>query len=374
VSKQDSCARGSRFEEWASASGSRYLVTARPAAIARDALIRRLPKVQLHCHLEGTVRPETFRELAAEHGVPSTRASGPLEATYAFETFREFLLTFADVCKTLKRPEDYARVARDYAIDAAAQNVRYAELFISPSVWTYFHEGLDVRETVAAMRAAFDDEGARHGLRVELICDLTRNFGVERAFETARVAVALAEADLGVVGVGLGGDEANFPAALYREPFAFARAHGLHAVAHAGEAAGAQSVRDAVEILGAERIGHGVRALEDPAVVELLVQRRIPLELCPTSNRRTGAIAPDAPHAIADLDAAGVLCTIDADDPALFSTTLEAEYRIVADLCGPAALGRFAVNAIDASFASAQRKADLGAELNSALGVETKSP
>jgi aminodeoxyfutalosine deaminase len=338
-----------------------------------DAPGARLPKVQLHCHLEGTVRPETFRELAALRGVASARAEGPLEDTYAFSTFREFLLTFAEVCKTLQRPEDYARLARDYAIDAAAQNVRYAELFVSPSVWTFFHHDLDVRATFEAMREAFDDEGGRRGLSVALICDLTRNFGLERAFETARLAVTLAGADVGVIGIGLGGDEANFPPALYREPFAYARAHGLHAVAHAGEAAGAESVRDAIEILGAERIGHGVRALEDPAVIDLLVRRSIPLELCPTSNRLTGAVAPGAPHPIAQLDALGVICTVDADDPALFSTTLEAEYALVATTCGQDALARFAANAIDVSFADAARKAELRRELAAAIHLETNA-
>jgi adenosine deaminase len=341
-----------------------------PAAYSKR-FVRRLPKIQLHCHLEGTVRAETFRELAAARGVESARARGPVDDTYAFATFREFLLTFAEVCKTLQRPEDYARLARDYVADAARQNVRYAELFVSPSVWTFFHKNLDVYETVAAMRAAFDEEGARHGVSVALICDLTRNFGVERAFETARLAVSLAEANLGVVGVGLGGDEANFPPAPYREAFDFARAHGLHAVAHAGEAAGPQSVRDAVEILGAERIGHGVRALEDPAVVELLVRRRIPLELCPTSNRLTGAVPAGAAHPIAELDARGVVCTIDADDPALFSTTLVDEYDIVAQACGPAALARFAANAIEASFAGDGRKAELRRELAAAVSAET---
>jgi adenosine deaminase len=342
----------------------------REALGALEALVRRLPKVQLHCHLEGTLRAQTFRELCRVHGVESARAHGPLEATYAFATFGEFLLAFAEVCKTLRRPADYARLARDYVVDAAAQNVRYAELFISPSVWTYFHEGLDVRETVAAMRAAFDAEGARRNVSVALICDLTRNFGVERAFETARMAVDLAETNLGVVGVGLGGDEARFPAAMYREPFAFARARGLHTVAHAGEAAGAASVRDAVEILGAERIGHGVRALEDSAVVDLLVARRIPLELCPTSNALTGAVPSGAVHPIRELDARGVICTVDADDPALFSTSLDAEYALVAGICGPAALARFAGNAVEASFASSERKDALRKEL-AAFGLET---
>jgi adenosine deaminase len=338
---------------------------------ALASFVRSLPKVQLHCHLEGTVRAETFRELAATRGVESVRARGPLEATYAFATFRDFLLTFAEVCKTLQRPEDYARIARDYAAEAAAQNVRYAEIFISPSVWTFFHRELDVAATVTAMRAAFDDARAAHGIEVAFICDLTRNFGVERAFETARLAVQLAELGLGVVGIGLGGDEANFPPALFREPFDFARAHGLHTVAHAGEAAGAHSVRDAVEILGAERIGHGVRAREDSAVVTLLAERRIALECCPTSNRLTGAVPAGAPHPIAEFAARGVICTIDADDPALFSTTLQHEYELVAEQCGAAALMRFVRNAVDASFAPAALRAGLHRELDRFPSLKT---
>ena len=315
------------------------------------------------------MRAETFRELAALRGIESARARGPLANTYAFKTFGEFLLTFAEVCKTLQQPEDYARIAHDFALDAATQNVRYAEVFISPSVWTFFHPLLDVHATLTAMRAALDEACARHGMEVAFICDLTRNFGVERAFDTARTAVTLAEAGLGVVAIGLGGDEANFAAELFREPFAFARDRGLHAVVHAGEAAGAHSVRAAVEMLGAERIGHGVRSIEDAAVVELLADRRIALELCPTSNRLTGAVARGAPHPIAALDAAGVLCTIDADDPALFSTTLLREYELVGDQCGQASLARFARNAVDASFAAAEHKVRLRAELDAAVGL-----
>jgi adenosine deaminase len=327
------------------------------------AFVRALPKVQLHCHLEGTVRAETFRDLATLRGIDSARARGPLDATYTFGTFREFLLTFAEVCKALQHPDDYARIAREFAEEAATQNVRYAEVFVSPSVWTFFHPGLDVVATVAAMREEFDRSRASGGVEVAFICDLTRNFGVERAFETARAAVRLAEAGLGVVAIGLGGDEANFPPALYRAPFDFARSHGLHTVAHAGEAAGAESVRDAIEILGAERIGHGVRAREDERVVDLLVERGVPLELCPTSNRLTGAVQEGRPHPIAAFDARGVICTVDADDPALFSTTLQREYEIVGEQCGRAALVRFVRNAVDASFASQSVRAKLRREL-----------
>jgi adenosine deaminase len=328
-----------------------------------SAAVRGLPKVQLHCHLEGTVRADTFRELAARHGVQSARAAGPSDQTYAFATFREFLLTFAEVCKTLRSPEDFARIARDYVAQALAQNVRYAELFISPSVWTFFHKDLDVHEVVAAMRAALD-EGRPKGLEVAFICDLTRNFGVERAQRTAEIAVALAEAGLGVVGVGLGGDEANFPAQDYREPFDYARSHGLHCVAHAGEAAGPESVWAAIDVLKAERIGHGVRSMEDPHLVEALARRRIPLELCPTSNRLTGAVPADQVHPIGAFADAGVLCAIDADDPELFSTTLCDEYALAEKWLGWSGLVARAHDAVTASFLPVATKIALSSEID----------
>ncbi len=324
--------------------------------------IVRLPKVQLHCHLEGTLRPQRFRELAEHHRVDiGRRASSALDQTYAFADFGEFLLLFRDVASVLRTPEDFATLAADYAADAAAQNVRYAEIFVSPSVWTWFHHGIDVPATFAAMRSALDEAEAALGIEVAFICDLTRNFGAERALETARLAVSMMP--YGVIGVGLGGDEAKWPAGLFADAFRYARTHGLRTVAHAGEAAGAHSVRDAIELLGAERIGHGVRAIEDPAVVELLVRRGVPLEVCPTSNRLTGAAPAYLAHPMGALDAAGVVITIDADDPALFGTTLVDEYAEVARALGANAVMRFAANAVNAAFVSPERKAQLHAEL-----------
>jgi adenosine deaminase len=221
---------------------------------------------------------------------------------------------------------------------------------------------LDVRAAVGAIREALDDAGRMLGIEVALIADLTRNFGVERAEQSARQAVALR--DLGVIGIGLGGDEAHYPPELYARAFAIAREGGLHGVVHAGEAAGPESVRAAVEVLGAERIGHGVRAVEDPAVVALLAERKIPLEVCPTSNRLTGAAPANELHPLGALDAAGCVITIDADDPALFGTTLLDEYRFVAETFGEDALVRFARNAIDASFALPATKAKLHANFD----------
>ncbi len=342
-----------------------------------DEFLRRLPKVQLHCHLEGTLRPNTFLDLARRHGVALTYAPGDeaLPAAsldevdpatvYDFSDFRAFLMTFAAVSRSLANPEDYGRLAAEYVEDALENSVHYAELFISPSVWRFFHPAIDVAACIAAMREHF--ESYRNQIEVRFIADLTRNFGLESAMRTSRLAVDLQ--GLGVIGIGLGGDEARFPAELFAEPFELARKHGLHCVAHAGEAAGAQSVRAAIEILGAERVGHGVRALEDPQVVELLSTSGIPLEICPTSNFLTGAASRDRPHPFVALDRAGCTIVIDADDPALFRTSITREYAYVEEHAGRGAVLRFAHNAVDAGFAPQERKTALHAAIDAA-GLE----
>jgi aminodeoxyfutalosine deaminase len=315
-----------------------------------DPAIASLPKIHVHCHLEGALRAETFVELTRRYGL-STRfrpggneIAGPTDPAevYRFADFGEFLLLFAAVSRALARPDDYAQLAREFAADARAQNVVHGEIFVSPSVWSYFHSELDVRATLRTMIEEL------RGANMHLILDVTRNFGAESAMKTAELAASLAGD--GVIGIGLGGDEARFPAPLFKEVFAYARSCGLHTVAHAGEADGAQSVRDAVEILKAERIGHGVRALEDESVVELLRERNIPLEICPTSNFLTGAASRNEPHPYEELDRAGVLVTIDADDPTLFGTTISQEYALVAKQSGLDTLKRYINNAANASF------------------------
>jgi adenosine deaminase len=209
------------------------------------------------------LRPESFVELADKHGVPlryhpKDRAvdaafvdepSEPVDRSdpYRFKDFEEFLLIFAAVSRSLQEPEDYARLAREFAEDALAQNVIYGELFVSPSVWTFFNPTLDVREAMEAIAGELREAQARATFK--LLPDLTRNFGVQSAMVTARAMAAMT--DLDVIGLSLGGDEIRFPAALFADVFAYARSEGLHCVAHAGEASGAASVRDAVELLGA---------------------------------------------------------------------------------------------------------------------------
>jgi adenosine deaminase len=369
--------RGDRFKYdergFAPAGGEKHDMTA-------SSLAKRIPKIHLHCHLEGALRASTFVDLAEKHGVPlryrppgssfdSARSassaqddSGAPAAPYRFGNLQEFLYLFAAVSRALTDPNDYARLAREFAEDALAQNVIYGELFVSPSVWTFFHPNLDVRATMEAIVTEL--RKFRPQASFTLLPDLTRNFGAESAMATARAMATMT--DLDVIGVSLGGDEQRFPAVLFVDAFAYARAQGLHCVAHAGESEGAASIRDAVELLGAQRIGHGIRALDDASTVELLAARRIALEICPTSNRLTGAALPMHPHPYADLDRLGCIVTIDADDPALFETSIEHEYEIVEQTAGPDALERYVRNAVEASFASPDEKRAMLAQIASA--------
>ncbi|HET7814159.1 MAG TPA: adenosine deaminase [Candidatus Baltobacteraceae bacterium] len=332
-----------------------------------DEFLRALPKIQLHCHLEGTLRASTFLDLAKRHGValtyrPRSEESHDPSDLYRFANFGEFLLAFAAASRSLAEPADYERLAAEFAQDALEQNVAYAEVFVSPSVWQFFNPEIDVRACMRAIRSALD---AHRDLEVKIIVDLTRNFGAESAMRTAQLALDMQE--FGVVGIGLGGDESRFPPELFVDAFTFARDRGLHVVAHAGEAAGAQSVRGAVEMLGAERIGHGVRALEDDAVVELLKRRGIPLECAPTSNALTGVVSAGAEHPLVQLDERGVIVTIDADDPAMFRTSITRELEIVQRMTGPDDVVRFTRNAVDAAFAPQEKKAELHARIDAAL-------
>jgi adenosine deaminase len=345
---------------------------------------RRIPKVHLHCHLEGSLRGSTFVEIAGKHGVPlryrplggaaaafAGEEKAPVDPAdpYCFKDFQEFLLAFAAVSRALRNPDDYARLAREFVEDALAQNVIYGELFVSPSVWTFFHETLDVRKTVEAIAEQL--RAARPRATFQLIVDLTRNFGPGAAMETARLAASLR--DLDVIGIGLGGDETRFPPELFIEAFAFARSAGLHGVAHAGEAAGPQSVRAALELLRAERIGHGIGALQDATLVASLASQRVALEICPTSNALTGAALPEPRQAFLEFDRAGCIVTIDADDPAMFRTSIEAEYERVEDVAGGVALERYVRNAIDASFAEPQLKAAMHGRLATELDAPRRS-
>jgi aminodeoxyfutalosine deaminase len=363
------------------------------ALMSPTLLADRIPKVHLHCHLEGTVRAQTFVELARKYDVPlryrpSSFDSAPSgrfaqddkvggrfaqdDNAYEFSGIQEFLYLFAAVSRSLKEPEDYARMAREFVEDALTQNVMYGELFVSPSVWTFFHPALDVRATMEAIVGEL--RAAQPNATFALLPDLTRNFGTASAMRTAQAMVEMT--DLDVIGISLGGDEVRFPAELFAGVFSYAHSEGLHCVAHAGEAGGAESVLAAVEQLGAERIGHGIAALEDERVAGLLAEQRIALEICPTSNRLTEAARPKYPHPYLDFEDRGCIVTIDADDPALFRTSITKEYAEVERVGGSAMLEQFVRNAVEASFAPAEAKRAMCERLDGAiaeLGEQSRS-
>jgi len=294
--------------------------------------VRAWPKAELHLHLEGAMRPETVVALAARHGLSLT----PQEVTarYSYTDFNGFIQSYIWATSLLRRPEDYAFIAQRHFEELAGQNVVYTEITLSVGVMLWREQ--DPSAIFAALRAAAE-EAARAGLRVQWVFDVVRQFGPQKAMDVAQFAVRH-RAD-GVVAFGMGGDELALPAEEFRPVYDFIRGQGLHSLVHAGEIGGPGEVRRAIELLGAERIGHGIGAALDPAVMALLAERRIPLEVCPTSNLRTGALArlrgsPSAglrDHPVAQLFHAGIPVVLSTDDPAMFQTNLLQEYEAAAE-------------------------------------------
>jgi len=287
----------------------------------------KIPLAELHLHAEGSISPDTACELAARRGLKLSPAE--VAARYDYTNFSGFLEAFKWVTSLLRAPEDYALIIRCLCESLRAQNVRYAEVTVSAGVM--FLRRQDVEANFAAMRAAATAE--RTFPRIQWIFDAVRQFGPTAAVEVARVAADLRSA--GVVALGIGGDELSVPAADFRAGYDFAAANGLHRLVHAGEIGGPEQIRDAVECLGAERIGHGIAAIRDAALMAQLKERHIPLEVCPTSNLRTGALArqlgrSDAAvtdHPLPLLVRHGVPVTLSTDDPAMFKIGLREEYE-----------------------------------------------
>jgi aminodeoxyfutalosine deaminase len=296
-------------------------------------IVDTLPKAELHLHLEGSIRPETAVELAERHDVKLTTQD--VIGRYNYSNFSGFIEAFKWVTSFLRDPEDYALITRKLLEELVRQNVVYAEITISAGVM--LRRMQNVEANFIAIREA--SEGVLFSrLRAGWIVDAARQFGPEAAMEVARCAAKLHRS--GVIAFGMGGDELAFPAVNLRPAFDLARSEGLHIVCHAGEIGGPESVREAVEILGAERVGHGIAVMNDPALAGSLATRHIVLENCLSSNLSTGALAkqtgkPDAglaDHPLAKLIAQGSLVTLSTDDPAMFHTDLLAEYSHAASL------------------------------------------
>lgn len=305
-----------------------------------------LPKAEVHLHLEGTVDLETLGELATRHGMPL-----PDPGLYHYENFGGFLKAFKVVCDHLRTPADYELITYRMMRALNAAGVKYADVFIAAGVLLWQKKPLE--ELFVGIEAGYRHGRDEFGIEIKWIFDATRQFGPVAAMEMARRAAALR--DRGVVGIGIGGDEQKAAPELFREVYDFARARGLQLTAHAGETAGPDSILGAIVSLGVQRIGHGITAIYDPKLVGYLAQKQIGVDICLSSNLRTGAVDSLEHHPLRTYFDAGVLVTLSTDDPAMFETGLVREYVLAHDVLGftREELARLAENSLRASLAGA---------------------
>ena len=282
------------------------------------------PKIELHVHLEGTVRAHTLLEIAKrnDYALPADTVEG-LQELYRFTDFRHFIDVWILTTNALQKEADFRQIVVDYAAEAASHGAVYLEGIFSPA--ERVRRGCSWEDVFEGACNGAQEAKELHGVEIRLTPDIPRGFTQEEARET--VDWCARYMDRGVVGVGLGGLEAEFPPEPYEAVFKHAKTLGLGSVPHAGEVAGAASVRGALENLQADRLRHGIRAEEDPGLVRELADRGTVLDVCPLSNLRTGAVTHLHDHPLPRLVAAGVLCSISTDDPAMFDTDLSRDYE-----------------------------------------------
>jgi aminodeoxyfutalosine deaminase len=287
------------------------------------------PKIELHVHLEGTVRPETLLDIARrnDYALPADTVEG-LAPLYEYRDFPHFIEIWILTTNALRTRDDFRQVVVDYAEEAASYGAVYIEAIFSPA--ERVRRGVAWEDLFSGYCDGVDQARELHGVEIRLTPDIFRGATHEEAEQVVRRSVEYQ--DHGIVAVGLGGLEADHPPEAYASVFDLARAEGLGSVPHAGEHAGPESIRGALDALGADRIRHGFRAVEDPALVDELRDRGIVLDVCPVSNVRTGLVPSLEQHPLRELAAAGVRCSISTDDPAMFDTDLAREYEAAASL------------------------------------------
>lgn len=336
-------------------------------------VIAALPKAELHVHHVGSAPPRVVAELAAAYpaaGVPSDVDA--LVDYFTFTDFAHFIEVYLTVVDLVRTPEDVQLLTYEVARDMAGQNIRYAELTCTP--YTSVLRGVAAEGFCEAIEDARRAAARDFGLELRWCFDIPGELGLPAAAETLRIAIGLQPA--GLVSFGLGGPEIGVGREQFAPYFDQARAAGLHSVPHAGETTGPETVWEALRYLGADRIGHGIAAAHDPALLDQLAEHSIGLEICPTSNLATRAVPTLAEHPLPALAAAHVPITINSDDPSMFGTTLSQEYAVAADLLGLGEAGvvALACNAVHLSFAEPSLKARLLADIETALRGGAQPP
>ncbi len=325
-----------------------------------ESYLRAAPKAELHVHLEGAILPATLLVLAKKNGMdlPAT-TENEVRRWFVYRDFPHFVEIYVAITRCLRDREDYERITYDFGAEMARQNIKYAEVTFSPST----HKWLGVSEDVyfAGLTRGRERAQADFGVEIAWVFDLVRASVESDAKADYTVGVAIEGMRDGVVALGLGGMEEGFPPEPFAPWFERARAAGLHSTPHAGEIAGPASVWGAIRALGAERIGHGVRSSEDPALVAYLAEHGITAEVCPTSNIRLGVYPGLAEHPLRRLRDAGVSVTINSDDPPLFNTTLTDEVLLLHTAFGYDIedIDAILLNGVRASFLPTDRKTAL---------------
>lgn len=307
--------------------------------------IQDMPKAEIHVHLEGAIKPQTVLELAQRHrkqdALPSTDLES-LQSWFTFIDFPHFIKVYLTIQDLLRTADDFALVAYELGADMAAQNIRYREATVTPYTHTnYSDKGITINEILSGLGAGRQRAYQEFGVEIRWVFDVPRNLSFDETGKNYNprpaeltLEFALAGRDRGVVGFGLGGYEVNAPPQPFAHAFAKAKEAGLPCVPHAGETEGPDSVWGAINELQADRLGHGVRAIEDPKLLAVLQERQIPLEVNPTSNVCLHVYRRLAEHPLPHLDRMGLLVTVNSDDPPLFNTSLNQEYQVIAQEFG----------------------------------------
>ena len=324
-----------------------------------------LPKAELHLHIEGTLEPELAFVLAARNGVELPYANTEeLRTAYLFDDLQTFLDLYYALMAVLRTEQDFEELADAYLTRAAAQGVRHAEIFFDPQAHTA--RGVPIGTVVEGLGRALDRSEEEHGISTQLIMCFLRDRSAASALETLDAAKPYLHR---ISAVGLDSAEVGHPPAKFREVYEAAEALGLRKVAHAGEEGPPEYIREALDILGVERIDHGLRCMEDPELVKRLVAERVPLTLCPLSNVRLRAVDTLEDHPLRAMLDAGLVCTVNSDDPAYFGGYLNDNFRAVFEALPLDATHAYllARNSFEASFISAGEKARLIAQLDACV-------